>query len=97
MNQKFPKPKDAEGRIKLSDYEWRKMRRGWWNRLFEMYGYATCELCGKSITDLDDFQIDHKQPRGMGGGNRDDRKENLQVSCAACNLDKGSKRVQNLD
>lgn len=37
-------------------------------------------------------QVDHKAPRGMGGGKIDDRQENIQAVHPECNCLKGSRR-----
>ena len=51
-----------------------------------------CALCGRPLR-LQQSTVDHIQPRGMGGARRDDRQENLQVTCWPCNYEKGSKRA----
>lgn len=45
-----------------------------------------CALCGKPVK-LEDMTVDHIKPLAMGGGND---VENLQCTCSACNLFKGS-------
>ena len=47
--------------------------------------------CKKPIP-FDFATADHIKPRGMGGGSRDDRQENIQAMCWWCNSLKGSKR-----
>jgi hypothetical protein len=87
----LPKPKDAEGRIKLTAHQWRKMKQAMW------FGRPTtglrCWICKRVIRYWEDFEPDHKNPRGMGGGSRDDRPENIAPAHAACNRAKGSKRI----
>ncbi|WP_130449767.1 HNH endonuclease [Zhihengliuella halotolerans] len=48
-----------------------------------------CYLCGEHVP-MDDIHIDHRIPRIHGGSNDFD---NLYVSCSTCNLQKGSKSV----
>lgn len=45
-----------------------------------------CVLCGRKII-YDDMSLDHVTPLSMGGA---DRVENLQCTCMACNMFKGS-------
>lgn len=45
-----------------------------------------CVLCGRKI-EYDDMSLDHITPLAMGGA---DSVENLQCTCKACNLFKGS-------
>lgn len=50
-----------------------------------------CAICQRYIL-LAYATSDHINPRGMGGGRRDDRQENIQATCFQCNSEKGSKR-----
>jgi len=50
-----------------------------------------CAICDRPIS-LRQATVDHKEPRGMGGGRRDDRQENIQAACWGCNGVKGSRR-----
>lgn len=47
-----------------------------------------CQICLKEIKDYgidtEPFDIDHIRGRGLGGGKRDDRMENLQLLCQKC-------------
>ena len=52
-----------------------------------------CGICGRTIFFRADMELDHIIPRGMGGGTRDDRPENLQLSHRLCNREKGSRRI----
>ena len=87
----LPKPRELSGRLVLSPYQWRKMKREMWENEFWM-GQPVCALCQEPILSFEDFEPDHIIPRGMGGGSRDDRPANLQPSHRWCNREKGSKR-----
>lgn len=50
-----------------------------------------CGICDQPV-GFAEFTIDHVVPRGLGGGTRDDRVENLQPAHFCCNSEKGSKR-----
>ena len=52
-----------------------------------------CAVCHKSMDDYREIVADHKEPKGMGGGFRDDHPENIQAVHNLCNLEKGSRRV----
>lgn len=49
--------------------------------------------CGQEFDDFRGIELDHIEPRGMGGARRDDHIENLQALCATCNRRKGSVRL----
>lgn len=53
----------------------------------------TCWLCGKTFTDYNEIDLEHKEPKGMGGARRDDHRDNLALAHRECNLEKGSRRV----
>lgn len=46
-----------------------------------------CALCGLPAA------LEEGVPRGLGGGSRDDRIENLQAAHLLCNTQKGSRRI----
>jgi 5-methylcytosine-specific restriction endonuclease McrA len=52
---------------------------------------GACGICGKYVCLLEAVG-DHIVPRGMGGGTRDDRVENIQVAHWGCNTVKSSQR-----
>ena len=79
--------KHRDGRIVLSDSAWSLMKRTLWESREHV-----CGICGEPIFFVDDYELDHIAPRGMGGGKRDDRAFNLQLSHRWCNREKGSKR-----
>jgi 5-methylcytosine-specific restriction endonuclease McrA len=49
-----------------------------------------CAICHKPLTWAD-TTADHIQPRGMGGGRRDDSQKNLAAVHWKCNAERGSK------
>ena len=51
-----------------------------------------CALCGLPVV-LEEATADHKTPRGMGGGSRNDAQENIQAAHLVCNSERGSKRL----
>jgi 5-methylcytosine-specific restriction endonuclease McrA len=51
--------------------------------------------CGLFVP-LDELEIDHEIPKGMGGGNTDNRPENLWTKHRTCNQAKGSRRIENV-
>ena len=50
-----------------------------------------CAICYKALPAWL-ATTDHREPRGMGGGFRDDRQHNLRAVCLNCNSEKGSRR-----
>jgi hypothetical protein len=50
-----------------------------------------CSLCHGYLAWADST-VDHKGPRGMGGGSRDDRQENIAAAHGTCNALRGSRR-----
>jgi hypothetical protein len=40
---------------------------------------GTCAICHEDFTDYSDIVPDHKSPKGMGGGWRDDHPDNIQA------------------
>lgn len=50
-----------------------------------------CSICHLRL-NWADSTVDHKVPRGMGGGKRDDRQPNIAAAHAVCNAKKGSQR-----
>lgn len=79
----------GEKRLILSESDWRKMKRQMWQ---EGRGRLKCGICGKGILRYADLEPDHRKPRGMGGGFRDDSPANLAPSHRLCNREKGSRR-----
>ena len=51
----------------------------------------TCSICHLKL-NWADATVDHKDPRGMGGGFHDDRQPNIGAAHILCNSRKGSKR-----
>lgn len=50
-----------------------------------------CGICHGYVR-LGDASADHVLTRGMGGGRRDDRQENIRATHLWCNSERGSKR-----
>ena len=50
-----------------------------------------CALCHRVIM-FARATTDHREPRGLGGGRRDDRQSAIQAACWLCNGEKGSRR-----
>lgn len=69
----------------------KRVRLTWW---IVADGYLLCGICGERITDFNDLVPDHIEPGKMGGC-RDHSDENLQPAHWLCNLQKGSKRMDN--
>jgi hypothetical protein len=63
----------------------RRLRESW-----EEQG-KLCAICYLKMP-LREATPDHKQPRRMGAGFRDDRQENIAAVHGRCNTDRGSKR-----
>ena len=51
-----------------------------------------CSLCHLPLKWADS-SVDHKKPRGMGSGSRDDRQFNIAAAHHWCNAARGSKRT----
>ncbi len=52
-----------------------------------------CAICHEEFTHYHDIVPDHKNPKGMGGGFRDDHPENIQATHYWCNGEKGLIRM----
>jgi hypothetical protein len=53
----------------------------------------TCWLCGEKFDDYSEVELEHREPKGMGGARRDDHRDNLALAHKQCNFEKGSKRI----
>lgn len=90
---RFPKPKrwkrqpPKDGRVVLSHAKWTALRKELWER--EPH---KCGICKFIIRSFDDMELDHIEPRGMGGSRRNDELSNLQMTHRWCNGEKGSRR-----
>lgn len=84
-----------DGRLILSLRGWQKMKRQMWSKPdpFDGQPGLVCRICFLQILEYEDFEPDHIVPRGMGGGTRDDRPNNIQPSHRWCNREKGSRRI----
>ena len=56
-------------------------------------GHPVCHLCGEEFTSYSQIELEHKEPKGMGGAWHDDHFENLALAHRSCNRDKGSRRI----
>jgi 5-methylcytosine-specific restriction endonuclease McrA len=54
--------------------------------------HGLCFYCHKEFETFEDVTPDHREPKGMGGGRRDDHPDNIVAACWPCNSDKGSRR-----
>jgi len=52
-----------------------------------------CIYCPEPFTDYRQIVLAHKEPKGMGGANHDDHRDNLALAHDICNLRNGSKRL----
>ena len=53
-----------------------------------------CAICQEQFDCYNDIVPDHRCPKGMGGGRRDDHPENIQAVHWWCNSKKGSRRTE---
>ena len=53
-----------------------------------------CAICQEQFDDYNDIVPDHRCPKGMGGGRRDDHPDNIQAVHWWCNSKKGSSRTE---
>jgi hypothetical protein len=72
--------------------EYIRRRRVAWESQTEVVGKRTIHICSICKQELlwKDATSDHKRSRGMGGGTRDDRQENIGAAHFLCNQQKGS-------
>jgi diadenosine tetraphosphate (Ap4A) HIT family hydrolase/5-methylcytosine-specific restriction endonuclease McrA len=86
--EKYERYLDARGQ---QVYQHRRMARGYISGtlIYEVMKRARyrCELCGVSAAEVA-LEVDHIQPRSLGGG---DELNNLQALCYRCNARKGNK------
>lgn len=68
----------------------RELQRRKW-KLAES-GIKNCFYCHEALTDYRETDLAHIEPKGMGGGRRDDSWENLTLAHRSCNNQNGSKR-----
>jgi 5-methylcytosine-specific restriction endonuclease McrA len=66
---------DLPKRVVLSPYKWNKLR----GQVYDEQNHH-CAECGKLIA-FHYFHLHHKKLRGMGGGKRDDSRENVEGLC----------------
>lgn len=75
----FPKPKDSEGRVKLSEGDYRRLRA----QVYSEQG-RRCARCSTVILALGNMELNHIRHRKMGGGSRDDSRANVEGLCFKC-------------
>ena len=56
-------------------------------------GHPACHLCGEEFTNYAEIELEHKEPKGMGGAWHDDHWDNLDLAHRSCNREKGSRRI----
>jgi 5-methylcytosine-specific restriction endonuclease McrA len=78
MPAKQSPKRTKDGREILTKAQWR-------TRLDEVYRRddGVCQICLGEI-GREPWDVDHLEGRGLGGGTRDDRMENLQLTHAKC-------------
>lgn len=74
--------KSTSGRMEYQNRTW---------FVFQVYD-RKCKLCGRDLPQSA-LTADHIQPRGNGGGWRDDRVSNLWPAHYFCNSRRGSRRI----
>lgn len=52
-----------------------------------------CWLCKEKFETYGEIDLEHKEPKGMGGARRDDHMDNLDLAHHSCNMEKASKRI----
>jgi len=65
--------------------EYQRRKRVAWEKQGKL-----CSICHQHL-NWGDSTVDHIKVRGMGGGSRDDRQENIAAAHAQCNADRGSR------
>ena len=53
-----------------------------------------CAICQEEVEDYNDIVPNHRCPKGMRGGRRDDHPDNIQAVHWWCNSKKGSSRPE---
>lgn len=71
-----------DGREILTGKDWTNRKREVWER-----DGKRCTHCFRRLRILE-FDADHINLRGMSGGKRDDRLENLRILCRQCHRDR---------
>lgn len=67
--------------------EYERRRRVAWDKQ-----KGICAICLRPLV-LYEATSDHRKPRGMGAGKRDDRQKNIHAVHGLCNTIKGSRRI----
>lgn len=53
----------------------------------------SCWICKERFTTYSEIDLEHKEPKGMGGARHDDHMDNLALAHRKCNSEKGSRRI----
>jgi 5-methylcytosine-specific restriction endonuclease McrA len=61
--------------------------------LIEASPSPRCYVCHGEFTTYDPPTLEHIKPKGAGGANHDDHRDNLALSHWRCNTEKGSRRI----
>jgi hypothetical protein len=56
-------------------------------------GPRRCFVCNGEFTFANGPTLEHIEPKGAGGSNHDDHRDNLALSHWRCNVEKGSRRL----
>ena len=56
-------------------------------------GEPICHLCCEGFSRYSEIELEHIEPKGMGGAWRDDHMDNLALAHRSCNREKGSRHI----
>ena len=55
--------------------------------------HPLCHLCGEGFSNYSEIELEHIEPKGMGGAWHDDHMDNLALAHRSCNREKGSRHI----
>jgi len=96
----YPDGREVCDKSAAGKKEYNRRKEIMWRRQHGICGLKISNLCPVFIT-LAQATFEHQDGRGLGGSHRDDRVEidgkpyNM-ASCGACNIAKGSRRLEDL-
>jgi 5-methylcytosine-specific restriction endonuclease McrA len=61
--------------------------------ILQAEGHPRCYLCGEEFSSYQEIELEHIEPKGMGGAWHDDHIDNLALAHRSCNREKGSRRI----